>query len=568
MHSAAPGTLRVGILCEGSTFQRWQVDALRQVLAVPNVRVVVMVQAANTSAENSEQGFVARQRKRNWGTAMYRIYRRKFFAPPAMQRVDAAELLKDIPVLHCAPELHGHTEHFTAQDLQRIADQRPDVLLRFGFNILGGAILELPTYGIWSFHHGDPALFRGGPPGLWEIMNNQPTTGAVLQRLTPRLDGGRILRQGWFKTVDHSLEETVDTVLTHSAAWPSQVLRQILSGDTQAATGVEQSALGTLYRYPGNFTFLAFLWKLLNNKLRFHRHDLHMHEEWNIGVLYQPIAALLEDKPSLNIRWLPAPGAGSFRADPFGYMGDDGQVNLLYEKFDHAAGFGDISRIRPKKDNVLKRSRSMLNTGMHLSYPYVVQRADSVYVIPESASSGKVVLYRVSAANDELEPVCTLLEEPLCDPTVFEHEGLWWMLGTKAPLTNVALYAYHAERLEGPYVPHLLNPIKLDIASARPGGTPFHHNGVLWRPGQDSSETYGGRIALNRVLELTPERFKEETVKHIGPFGGSIWNKGMHTISALGDQTFIDGKRFVSVPERRREAKERKLRRLKRNREE
>jgi len=568
MHSAVPGTLRVGILCEGSIFQRWQVEALRQVMAVPGVQVVLLVQAANASAENPDQGFLARQHKRNWGTALYRIYRRKYFAPPAMQQVDAAELLKDIPVLHCAPELHGRTEHITAKDLQRIADHRPDVLLRFGFNILGGAILELPTHGIWSFHHGDPASFRGGPPGLWEIFTGQPVTGAALQRLTPRLDGGRILCQGWFKTIDHSLEETVDTVLTHSACWPAQLMRRILSGDEHAAQGTEQAVLGKLYRYPGNFTFLAFLWKLLNNKLRFHRHDLNMHEEWNIGVLYQPIAALLEDKPSLNIRWLPSPGAGSFRADPFGYMGDDGQVNLLYEKFDHSAGFGDISRIRPKKDNVLKRSRSMLNTGMHLSYPYVVQRPDGVYVIPESASSGKVVLYRVSAANDELEPVCTLLEEPLCDPTVFEHEGRWWMLGTKAPLTNVALYAYHAERLEGPYVPHLLNPIKLDIASARPGGTPFHHNGVLWRPGQDSSETYGGRIALNRVLELTPERFKEETVKHIGPFGGSIWNKGMHTLSALGDLTFIDGKRFVSVPERRREAKERKLRRLKRSREE
>lgn len=568
MDSAAPGTLRVGILCEGSTFQRWQVEAIRQVMAVPDVQVVVLVQHANGTAEEQAQGFVARQRKRNWGTALYRLYRRMYFAPPAMEQVEASELLTGIPVLHCAPDLQGRTEHLKSPDLARIAEYRPDVLLRFGFNILGGAILDLPTYGIWSFHHGDPARFRGGPPGVWEILKGQPVTGAVLQRLTPRLDGGRILRQGWFKTVDHSLEETVDTVLKHSACWPAQVLRQILSGDGEAAEGIEQASFGTLYRYPGNFTFLSFLWKLFNNKLRFHRHDLNMHEEWNIGVLYQPIAALLEDKPSLNIRWLPSPGVGSFRADPFGYMGDDGQVNLLYEKFDHAEGFGDISRIRPKKDNVLKRSRSMLNTGMHLSYPYVVQRPDGVYVIPESASSGRVVLYRVSAANDGLETVRTLLEEPLCDPTVFEHEGRWWMLGTKAPLTNVALYAYHAERLEGPYVPHLLNPIKLDIASARPGGTPFHHEGVLWRPGQDSSLTYGGRIALNRVLELSPDRFREETVKHIGPFGGSIWNKGMHTLSALGELTFIDGKRFVSVPERRREAKERKLRRLKRSREE
>lgn len=568
MDNSIPSTLRVGILCNGSTMQRWQVEALEQVLAIPNVELVCVVQRAEADVAASGNGPLARNRIRSYGTALYRYYRRRHFGPRAMDTVDASSLLTGVPVVNCVPELHGHVERFASRDRAAIAAQRPDVLLRFGFNILGGEILELPTYGIWSFHHGDPTAFRGGPPGLWEIMHGSPVTGAVLQRLTAKLDGGRILRQGWFKTIDHSLEETVDTVLSHSSTWPAQVMKQLLSGDTSAAAGEPPASLGKLYRYPGNFRFLSFLWKMFSNKLRFHRHDLQMHEEWNIGVLHQPISALLDDHPNHNIRWLPAPGAGGFRADPFGYLGTDGQVNLLYEKFDHATGLGDISRIRLKKDNVLKRSRTMLNTGEHLSYPYVVQLQDQVYVIPESASANKVELHRLNGDNTALEAVRTLLNEPLYDPTVFQHEGRWWIMGTKAPLTNVALFAYYADRLEGPYLPHLLNPIKHDIASARPGGTPFVHNGQLWRPSQDSSNTYGGRIALNRVLELTPERFKEETVKHIGPFGGSVWNKGMHTLSALGDLTFVDGKRFMSVPERKREAKERKLRRLKRERDE
>lgn len=568
MDNSVPSILRVGILCNDTTMQRWQVEALQQVIAIPQVELVCVLRRADAEASGSGTGPLARAKKRAYGTALYRYYRRKHFGPRAMDSLDTSELLKDVPVVGSIPELHGHVEHIAARDLEAVATYRPDVLLRFGFNILGGGILELPTYGIWSFHHGDPTAFRGGPPGLWEIMHDSPVTGAVLQRLTAKLDGGRILRQGWFKTIDHSLEETVDTVLGHSSAWPAQVLKQLLSGDVSAAQGQPPPSLGKLYRYPGNFRFLSFLWKMFSNKLRFHQRDLQMHEEWNIGVLHQPISALLEDHPNHNIRWLPSPGAGSFRADPFGYIGDDGQVNLLYEKFDHASGLGDISRIRPKKDNVLKRSRTMLHTSMHLSYPYVVQTDEEVYVIPESASADKVQLYRVNDANTELEPLNILLDEPLFDPTVFQHEGRWWLMGTKAPLTNVALHAYYADHLEGPYMPHLLNPIKHDIASARPGGTPFLHQGQLWRPGQDSSKTYGGRIALNRVLELTPERFREETVKHIGPFGGSAWNKGMHTISALGDLTFVDGKRFVSVPERKREAKERKLRRLKRDREE
>lgn len=565
MPTADQRTLRVGILWDGPVLQRWQAEAIRAVMAEPGVDLCVVIE--QVPPEGAATHGLAGHAQRPWGSALYRRWRRTLFRPAAMEQEDLSAMLTGIPVLRCTPEPEGKAQAFRSQDLAAIREHRPDVLLRFGFGILKGAILDLPTHGVWSFHHGDPAQFRGGPPGFWEIMRGSPVTGAILQRLNERLDGGAVLLQGWFKTIDHSLEETVDTVLMQSAVWPALVMRRLRCGDSEAAIGAVPPSLGPLYRYPGNLDFLAFLWKQFSNKLRFHREDLHAHEEWNIGVLYQPIHVLLEDDPSLNIRWLPAPGASSFRADPFGYVADDGQLNVLYEKFDHGTRMGSIARLRPKRDNVLKRSRTMLETGTHLSYPYVVEREGQVFVVPENAASGRVDLYRVNPDNDGMERVGTLLEEPLFDPTLFEHEGRWWLFGTKAPLTNVALYAYHADRFEGPYQPHLLNPLKHDIRSARPAGTPFVHQGQLWRPAQDSSLTYGGRIALNRVQELSPTRFKEETVKFFGPLEGTLWNKGMHTVAAVGDITLVDGKRFMSVPERHKEAKERKLRKLKRNRE-
>jgi hypothetical protein len=163
-----------------------------------------------------------------------------------------------------------------------------------------------------------------------------------------------------------------------------------------------------------------------------------------------------------------------------------------------------------------------------------------------------------------LEPLGVLLDEPLYDPTLFEHEGRWWMFGTLAPLTNVALQIYYSDTFEGPYRPHVLNPVKFDIRSSRPAGTPFIHDGQLWRPAQDSSRTYGGRIAFNRILELTPETFREETVRYFGPVMGSTYDKGLHTVVQVGDVTLIDGKRFVTVKQRKAMVKKRKLDKLKR----
>lgn len=552
MSGSGTSTIRVGVLCNSLVLQRWQADAIQQLRSVAGVQIVVVVLNDTTAVTRAPLG-----------QFLYRQYRKLFFKPSAMDTIDLSAELASIPKLHCRPVIEKRREHFSAADLRSMDEFKPDVLLRFGFNILGGKILGLPKYGVWSFHHGDPERFRGGPPGLWEIMKGSKITGAVLQRLTEELDAGHILKQGWFHTIDHGLSETVDTVLSRSAIWPAQVMQQLLAGDASAAIGTVPEKRGELYRYPDNFQFLRFIWKQFRNKVRFHRQELNVHEEWNIGVLYQPITMLLEEQGSLNIRWLPPPSPNNFRADPFGYTGSDGSLNVLYEKYDHQEGKGGIHRVRPRRDSVLKRSREMLTSPGHLSYPYVVQYNGSVYVVPESHDQGVVDLHRVKEDNEGLEKICRLLDLPLIDPTLFQHEGHWWLFGSMAPLSNTTLYAYYSEQLEGPYTPHLLNPLKFDVRSARPAGTPFYKDGILYRPAQDSSETYGGRIAITRIIELTPVSFKEELVKYVGPFSG-MYDKGTHTIAAVGDVTLVDGKRFITVAQRKAQVKKRKIERLKR----
>jgi hypothetical protein len=242
---------------------------------------------------------------------------------------------------------------------------------------------------------------------------------------------------------------------------------------------------------------------------------------------------------------LPAPGPGQHRAGPCGYMAD-GRLNVLYGKYDASTGKGEICRLRPKRDNVLKRSRTMLASDHVLSHPFLFEHDGQLLVVPQS-SAGRVDLYRIDDANETMEFVRTLLDEPLSAPTVFEHEGRWWLFGTKAPLDEVALHAFHAPRIDGPWTAHPLNPVKMDVRSARPAGTPFIHEGRLYRPAQDHSCTPGWRVALLRVLELTPTAFREELVRTIGPLKGSAWSHGTGTLSAVGNLTLVDGKRPMAA---------------------
>jgi hypothetical protein len=69
-------------------------------------------------------------------------------------------------------------------------------------------------------------------------------------------------------------------------------------------------------------------------------------------------------------------------------------------------------------------------------------------------------------------------------------------------------------------------------------------NGELYRPAQDCSKTYGGRVVLNRILRLTPTDFSEAPERFVEPTPGSLYGKALHTLSGAGPRTVIDGKRW------------------------
>lgn len=546
--------LRVGILCDGLVFQRWQAEAISKVLEVPGVEPVVLVMNAHPRSPKAKgiKGLL----QHPWHMALFLRYRRSL-RPKAYEQVDLSATLAGIPRVLCSTDRKGPEHRFAQQDLDRIAAHRPDVLLRFGFNILKGGILELPTYGVWSHHHGDERKYRGQPPLFWELLAGEKVAGSVLQRLTGKLDAGRILLRYHFALPDHGLTAALDHVLLGSTDQMARVCRAVLAGNVAAAEGEPSPTTAPVRKYPRNLDFLRFERRITANRRKRKDRPHDRHKESNFGVLYQPIGSLLKERPSLNVRWLPAPNNGQGRATPFGYMAD-GQLNVLYEKYERNGGAGTISRLRPKRDNVLKRSRTMLS-GSGYSYPFTFQHDDAIHVLVSDPKKGAVVMYRVNTANDALEHVMDLLPVPLRAPTLIHYEGRWWLMGTSAPYEASGLRLFHARDLHGPYTAHAQDPVKQDVHTALPAGTPFVHEGMLYRPALDASST--DRVTLMRVLRLDPEAFEEEPATTIGPMKGSPWNAGTLTLSAVGDITLVGGDRTLGIEKHsERDRKSRKRR--------
>jgi hypothetical protein len=110
----------------------------------------------------------------------------------------------------------------------------------------------------------------------------------------------------------------------------------------------------------------------------------------------------------------------------------------------------------------------------------------------------------------------------------------------------MSLHIYCAENSDSTFEPHAANPVKTDVRSSRPGGTPFVHNGKLYRPAQDCSTDYGAAIVIHEVTLLTPTEFSEREVRRISPQQSWACNKGLHTLSVLNEnETLIDAKKYV-----------------------
>jgi hypothetical protein len=180
----------------------------------------------------------------------------------------------------------------------------------------------------------------------------------------------------------------------------------------------------------------------------------------------------------------------------------------------------------------------------HLSYPFLFEHEGVLCCLPELAQSDGIQLFQQVPATGEWRFARTLLDGVAgVDPTLVRHDQRLWLFCTTLEQSEAALHVHWAHALAGPWHPHRRNPVKFDVRSARPAGAPFEHQGQLFRPSQDCSETYGGAVRINRIVRLTPDDYEEEAVAVLRPDANGPYPAGMHTLSAAGDWTLIDGKR-------------------------
>ncbi|HTD38412.1 MAG TPA: hypothetical protein VK669_12925 [Candidatus Limnocylindrales bacterium] len=403
-----------------------------------------------------------------------------------------------------------------------------DVVLDLG----GGALGLRPREGVWRFRLGEDD--DRDLPFAREIAAGRPTFESALIRSRDGRD--EVLRKGRFAS-PRWYPATLRQTLAEAARWPATLASALAAG----AELHGEAAPPSVRRTPASrLRFVLSLGRRAAGALTTALLEI---DEWNVGFVEGGPARLLAPEP-LDVKWLPRPAPRSYIADPF-LVERDGVRALFVETFDYRDERGAIEAIvLDEEDRIVRRAR-VLDLPTHLSYPYPVEIDGELYLMPENSAAGEAALYRCAEFPDRWERETAVLSGiDAVDTTLFAHEGRWWAFCTRYSRgSTLALHAFHAESPRGPWTPHALNPIVVDVTRARPAGQPFSVDGALYRPAQDCSRSYGCALVIARIDELTPSSYREQIVRRLDPSGFARWNAGIHTVSFAPGRIVIDGKR-------------------------
>ncbi|HVF21508.1 MAG TPA: hypothetical protein VM941_00475 [Pyrinomonadaceae bacterium] len=533
--------LRVGLLVDSLTQPRWVSNIIKDIQSSAIARVVLVVK--NEAPEQPAAGRLQTYWK-NRDFLLYALYdrldsRKSMSEADAFEDVDVREVLADCRILGVTPVMKKFSDWFPEDAIEKIREYDLDVAISHGFRILRGEALRIAKHGVWSYHHGDNLVNRGGPAGFWEVMDASPISGSVLQVLSEDLDNGEILDRTWLRTSDRfSVRISRNNLYWRSSSFVMRKLRELYEhGQAAREIASFRPYYNRLHKMPTNRELLPKLcrlsWDYVASKFRY----AFFFDQWTLAYRFRTSANDLNNS-FYRFNHL-VPPKDTFWADPFPVK-HEGKYFVFFEEYLFADDRAHISVMELTKSGP-SEPVPVLKRDYHLSYPFVFQWNNRYFMIPETAANRTIELYVCESFPNEWKLETTLFEGvPARDATLFEVDGLWWMFVAIADTdSSDELHLYYSSTPLGPWTAHKKNPVKSDVRNSRPAGRLFYWNGDLYRPAQDSSQRYGYAMTINRVLRLTPEEFVEQEVSKVLP----QWRKdlrGTHTLNICDDLTVID----------------------------
>ena len=563
--------MRIGLLLDSSTCSK-AVEAVLEDISkcnFANLELVVFKSSPNQDHYQSRSKSLLRsiwgilrspQKRKLIAYEFYQRFDHRFFSvkDDPQAPVDCSRFLEGIETIQVEPITKGFTHRFPPNAIDTIRRKQLDVILRFGFNILRGDILSCANYGVWSFHHGDNDCYRGGPALFWEVYENNPVSGVILQVLTEELDAGQVLCKALFATAPGiSLLRNRYAPYWGSTFFVIQKLYELHQygwDHVQGKMVKPETYVGKrlIYRRPTNWELCRWLFPALAIKAVRRAVRVETTSHWRIALRIGKRRVFVpgRDADMSDFIWWESP-RGHFYADPFLHE-QGGKIWLFFEDFLYAEKRGVICCSEVKADGSIGKPEVCLERKYHLSYPFVFRNGSETYMIPETRGNRTIELFRATDFPMRWEIDRLLVHDiDAVDVTLWvEGDMYWWfvtVIDKRVVNVSSTLLLFYSYGIAGEWIYHPSNPISTNVRNARCAGKPFRQDGKLIRISQDCSHKYGHSFSFNEVITLTKDKYEEHTLMTVDP----SWSEGLtgtHTYNRYEDFEVVDGS--INLPSR------------------
>lgn len=209
-------------------------------------------------------------------------------------------------------------------------------------------------------------------------------------------------------------------------------------------------------------------------------------------------------------------------ADPF-LFDFENKTYMFYEAFDLVKRKGLIG-FSIVRDNSVTEPEFVIEEDFHLAFPYVFTVGGDIYLLPDSSSISKIIIYKALSFPYIWQKAELLCDSFSCDTViVFSDKGMHSLVTSEMfdhPIPNQLTSCY--VRNKQYQIEYLSGEFMVDADSAvvvgegdygiRNAGACFFEGDLQIRPGQDCrNKMYGCGLVFFRILSVYP--YREEIIR-------------------------------------------------------
>lgn len=406
---------------------------------------------------------------------------------------------------------NGFFYQYKSEDIIKIKELDLDVLIRCESGILKGEILNAANFGVLSLHHGDNNIYRGGPPGFWEIINKESSTGFIIQQLTDQLDGGNIIFRGYVQTKNFFLENC-DFVKEKSFYYLKNILAEIASKNKLPEFLESKPYSNIIYKQPDINIILKYFFRLI---------CLYLRDTFYFKIL---------DKKKLSVLYISTghwKNLAMYKSDKIDspiYKSISDPFLLEFNKKDYC--FFSEYDFKNKKSVICLHQilgSKILNLGtileedFSLSFPFVFKYNQKVFLLPNTNIAGGIRIYESEEFPYKWQLKKILFKNAYSkNNLIFFYDNLWWLFSNVDVVNNndynSELFIFYSK--EGPltenWIPHTKNPVLVDSNLAKNSGIIIDDNLIYRVVSRREKANIRQEVSINKITLLDNKNYSEE----------------------------------------------------------